>query len=278
MMLVAAYDRRRGSFPGSDRCWPRKTTTQAVSRPASPTILSVLLGLALAVLACDGRELTVFALLAQGGGDTGGTAGAGGAGTPSAAGEPLAPAASSSGSSTGGSAGGSGSAGIGGVGGLPPASCQSTEDCSPGWLCDKPECLVTAGSCVPWPAICSPNPDPVCGCDGVTYWNDCIRLRSEAQRSHPGQCRTTACACETAGDCKVPYASCSHLRAPGDMCGRGMGACWVLPPQCEPSVDSKMWRECKPPDTGPPAPCVDTCRAIASERPYAEPLRGDTCN
>lgn len=247
-------------------------------RPAPPTTVSVLLGVALAVLACDGRELTVFAVFAQAGADTGGTAGAGGAGTPSAAGEPMAPPAWSSGSSTGGSAVGAGSASNGGVGGVPSAWCKSTEECSPGWLCDKPACLSMAGSCVPWPAICSSNPDPVCGCDGVTYWNDCIRLRSEAQRGHPGQCRTTASACETAGDCRVPYASCSHLLGLGDMCGRGLGACWVLPPQCEPSVDSKMWRECKPSDTGPPDPCVDTCRAIVSERFYVELPPGDTCN
>jgi hypothetical protein len=76
----------------------------------------------------------------------------------------------------------------------------------------------------------------------------------------------------------VPYASCSHLLPPGEMCGHGMGACWVLPPQCEPSADSKMWRECKPPEPGQIPGCLDTCQAIASEHTYAELHRDEVCN
>jgi len=237
--------------------------------------LQLLFGATLAVLACDGREVSVFAVQGQAGTDTVGTAGAGAAAD--TAGPQAAHAGSSSGSSSERGPGGAVGSGIGGVEGMLPATCDGEEDCSAGWLCDKLACLATAGSCVPWPPICSADPDPVCGCDGVTYWNDCIRLRSRAQRSDFGQCRTTASACETGSDCRVPYASCSHLVGPGAMCGRGMGTCWVLPPRCEPSTDSKAWRECKPPDMDVPGPCVDTCRAIASERSYAEPPRSDMC-
>jgi hypothetical protein len=137
-------------------------------------------------------------------------------------------------------------------------------------------CDATSGFCAPWPVFCPPDPRPVCGCDGVTYWNDCIRLQSHARFAMPDQCRQTACSCEVASDCNVPYASCSHLLPPGAMCGPGMGACWVLPSDCPKDIDSKKWRECKPPD-GQPASCVDTCTAIASEKPYTELHRGDTC-
>lgn len=240
--------------------------------------LQLLFGAALAVLACDGRDVAVFAVQGQAGTDTVGTAGAGlGGAAADAAGAQAATVVSSSGSSAESGSGGAVSSGSGGVEGMLPAPCDGDEDCSPGWLCDKLGCLAAAGSCVPWPPICSPDPDPVCGCDGVTYWNDCTRLRSRAQRGDFGQCRMTASACETGGDCGVPYASCSHLLGSGAMCGRGMGACWVLPPRCEPSTDSKAWRECKPPDMDLPGPCVDTCRAIASERSYAERPRGDIC-
>jgi Kazal-type serine protease inhibitor domain len=181
---------------------------------------------------------------------------------------------------SGGLAGMGNAAGIPGAGGAGPATCGVDTDCMPGWLCEKQGCDALTGVCVPWPLFCPPAPAPVCGCDGITYWNDCIRLQSpgHAQQQSPDQCRANACTCEVGADCMVPYASCSHLLPTGEVCGHGMGACWVLPPQCEPSADSKMWRECKPPDPGQLPGCLDTCNAIATEHTYGELHRGDTCN
>jgi Kazal-type serine protease inhibitor domain len=256
------------------------------------SLSGLLVATSLAALACDGREIAVFDVPA-----VGGTAGGGGAaGSVSDSGNTAAemkvPSAGTSGGGAsagdamlGGAGGGSGSAsaggtagsgGLQGTAGTPPTPCMSDADCS-GWRCEKQSCDAPSGFCEPSPVFCPPDPSPVCGCDGVTYWNDCIRRQSGAQMSAPGQCLVTACACEVGSDCKVPNASCSHLVAPGEMCGHGMGACWVLPPQCTPNVDSQMWQECKPPDA-PPSPCVDTCTAILSEKSYAPPHRGMTCN
>lgn len=257
--------------------------------------LPQLLLLTVTLLACEGREIAVFELPALVAGDAGTSGLAGstsGAGVGGMGGGAATSGSSSGGSSSGGSSAGGGALatsggaageGIGndaggfGSGGGPPR-CGADSDCMPGWLCEKQGCDALTGVCVPWPVFCPPNPAPVCGCDGVTYWNDCIRLQSHARLAAFDQCRATACTCEVGADCMVPYASCSHLLPPGEMCGHGMGACWVLPPQCQPSADSKMWRECKPPDVGELPGCLDTCQAIASEHSYAELHRNEACN
>ncbi|HXQ24069.1 MAG TPA: Kazal-type serine protease inhibitor domain-containing protein [Candidatus Acidoferrales bacterium] len=45
-----------------------------------------------------------------------------------------------------------------------------------------------AGECVERPEICPEVVDPVCGCDGVTYPNDCWRLNAGATLAHAGAC------------------------------------------------------------------------------------------
>lgn len=249
----------------------------------------VLAGSLLVAVACDGREVTVFDLP----GVAGLAGAAGSAGAVAAPGGGTAGGVASAGAGGGGAFAGSGGVdSVSGAGGAPDAagaaggggssaSCSSDDDCMPGWLCEIEGCEATTGNCVPWPPLCKPDPAPVCGCNGVTYWNDCIRLQSRARLAAPDQCRATACTCEVGADCMVAdtVASCSHLLPPGATCGHGMGSCWVLPAQCPSNADSKMWRECKPPDAGgPPPACVDTCTAIASERPFAELRRGEPCN
>jgi len=250
----------------------------------------------LGVVACEGRDIAVFDVPATGGSGGAGGSGSSGGGaggsagsvsnlTGDAAGSMTAlPAGPDTGGSVavaaqGGAGGAStdpgavGGGGITGGVGTPPMPCVSDTDCM-GWRCEKQGCDAASGFCEPPPIFCPPDPMPVCGCDGVTYWNDCIRRQSGAQVSAPEECRADACACEVGSDCKVANASCNHLV---DMCGRSKGACWVLPPQCLPNGDPHMWQECKPPGA-PPGPCVDTCSAILSEKSYAPQRSGVACN
>lgn len=61
-----------------------------------------------------------------------------------------------------------------------------------GWCDPKPGSCGGAdlpGICVPSPGPCVRIYRPVCGCDGTTYANDCLRRNARVARDHEGACK-----------------------------------------------------------------------------------------
>lgn len=91
----------------------------------------------------------------------------------------------------GGSGGGTGATGgtgtIGAIGGRCGGS--SSGACAQGQGCLW-ECFgdLSSGQCVVLPAACDQSLNPVCGCNGATYSNECLLQREAVMKDHDGAC------------------------------------------------------------------------------------------
>jgi len=162
--------------------------------------------------------------------------------------------------------------------------CRDLFDCPTyAWYCVKNSCGDATGVCEPRPVFCTEEPSPVCGCNGVTYWNDCLRQQLGSAASTPGECQVNALTCNVREDCGFYGAACARLLFPDQECpvpgsAPRPGNCWAIPQDCSVVPDEQRWRHC-PFETDPPGyipPCVNTCWALVSGWVHLQ-ARVDTC-
>jgi hypothetical protein len=164
-----------------------------------------------------------------------------------------------------------------GDGAGPMVTCATSDDCYLGTYCEKSSCGAATGLCQPAEFPTS-DEQPVCGCDGITYFNDSLRQEHGISGMKSRRCDPylpTTQTCRGRGECSpTPDGTPTYC---GRLGGCGMkppappgplGICWVLPPSCPAPVPMgpARWSEC---GGGPQGPCVDTCAAVQSEEPYS---------
>lgn len=172
--------------------------------------------------------------------------------------------------------------------GLPPGKTRCTTDaeCKATAFCGRKTCADLSGFCFERPVVCDDVPDPVCGCDGITYWNDCLRRAAGVTAK-----TEEACEIEVARGCTFvnphPGPIEPDLTCPADtFCERlypqppagsppycpfdAPGRCWFLPPVCPKEANADRWSKCG----GTSGSCETACDAIRSGEPH---LRTNAC-
>jgi hypothetical protein len=204
-------------------------------------------------------------------GGTGLTSGAGGAGTSGSGGASAAGGVGMGGAGAGGA--GTAGAGNGGTGGRPPGTCSDEDDCDDADYCKKSSCDAAMGSCVPVGPICVGDDavfEPVCGCDGITYYNTCTIEHDGINVASMGECtgnNRPTCTRDNGGyDC--PPREHARCYRPVEMCGDPSpveGVCWVLPTEC-PENEPVSERYCG--GTAGSARCIALCEVIDAENSF----------
>ncbi len=144
--------------------------------------------------------------------------------------------------------------------------CSNNGECALADYCRKESCSAEMGTCVVRPTTCDNDFAPVCGCDGVNYWNDCLRERHRVAASSAGECGAEVafrCGGIASIDCPTPETSCAFLFESSAQCAMSdpMGVCWAIPAVCPAVVIGGQERPC---GGDPSAACLDLCRAIAA--------------
>lgn len=142
-----------------------------------------------------------------------------------------------------------------------PNPCTDNSDCHGDQFCEKHGCGDTHGDCHQKPLCMGIDEyEPVCGCNGVTYWNDCLRKLDGANFKEMDQC-DAAKSCNVASDCSQgPWATCARVSQVSCPTSGAPGVCWATPAVC-PGGQSTNAQSCAG------GACMDLCSALKSQQP-----------
>jgi hypothetical protein len=137
----------------------------------------------------------------------------------------------------------------GGPGDIPDVPCTNIKNCAEGQVCFREGCKVDEGVCRDAEAA-----TPVCGCDGITYYDASLAAAASVDVGARGICSGDgAVTCE--GKCEEGY-TCGIVGSRGATClGKLGGVCWSVPKEC-PLDDATVYNVCGT------EKCLNLCEAV----------------
>ena len=121
-------------------------------------------------------------------------------------------------------------------GGIAPLKCPDGQACQfPAGQCNTPD---LAGTCVAVPSTCPERGPKVCGCDGITYANECELLKAGVRQAKQGDCGATEQpkVCKSDADCSAEKNSFCEWDA-GICSDKLPGRCTAEPQICPQSLN-----------------------------------------
>lgn len=215
---------------------------------------------AIAIAACAGGSETPGS-----GGSTSSTSGSTSTTTSSETSSTTTSSSSTTSSDTGGAGTGgtgTGGTGTGSTGAGVPCHWNKNDPCGPGMYCDAAGC--GDGFCKPAGAAEAQDRAPVCGCDGLSYWNQSVAASHGTAIQSSGAC-SPAKVCGTIHGYMCPAgAACNYKVADKDGCNVSDlgGECWVLPATCPQIVVGPTQHACDS------LSCTDECNLIRLGTPW----------
>jgi hypothetical protein len=103
-------------------------------------------------------------------------------------------------------------------------SCESSSDCGSSYCAKPAGNCGSLGMCTTPPQFCKIVYNPICGCDGFSYYNSCIASWDGVTVSHTGLCSSF---CHTNADCLINH----YCRKKPGECDMG-GTCTAIPKRC----------------------------------------------
>jgi hypothetical protein len=145
--------------------------------------------------------------------------------------------------------------------------CDANHACGQGYFCFDAACGLQGagtGTCQPVETT-EAKAAPVCGCDGVTYWNSRLGAASPHSIRADGACPAGegTKGCSTSGGCAAEAGErCAYAR---DTCSSALGAgtCWVVPASC--SETKVVAKRC---EGGSQSSCAKLCDLITSGKAF----------
>lgn len=145
--------------------------------------------------------------------------------------------------------------------------CTTIDDCEPGSFCRRAACDLKEGVCAPF--VTTTSYEPVCGCDGVTYWNKSHAWIGDATIRHAGRCTNVEGAACLGTTCELPDSICVHELDNAAACTLmlGKGICWRLP----------LDHNCGAAPGGTVSTCDGKCTTYCSGVRNKQPFYAKTC-